>query len=175
MFGALILNGVGGEIHGTDVVTVDESVPRRRTLELMEQLAQPGGLSHTISDGAVLGFRAGPRDDHLSHGRPGHKVVLEEHRVAGRRATSVRTSSPVSAGVDDEVRAGRAVQKETIIQRPLEVVQDALHDHQMRLSGVVHVQINLLYVIGDVGPSERQVLQGACDALELGGILDMPS
>jgi hypothetical protein len=36
MFGALMLNGVGGEVHGADVVTVDESVLRRRTLELME-------------------------------------------------------------------------------------------------------------------------------------------
>jgi hypothetical protein len=74
-FGALMLNGVGGEVHGTDVVTVDESAPRRRTLELMEQLAQPGGLSHAVGDGAVLGFHARPRDDHLPLGRPGHKVV----------------------------------------------------------------------------------------------------
>jgi hypothetical protein len=34
------------------------------------------------------------------------------------------------------------------------------------------VQTNLLYDVGDVGLSERQVLQGACDALKLGGILD---
>jgi hypothetical protein len=29
-----------------------------------------------------------------------------------------------------------------------------------------------LYGIGDVGPSERQVLQGPGDALELGGVLN---
>jgi hypothetical protein len=29
MFGALMLNGVGGEVHGVDIVTVDESAPRR--------------------------------------------------------------------------------------------------------------------------------------------------
>jgi hypothetical protein len=34
------------------------------------------------------------------------------------------------------------------------------------------VQTNLLYIVGDVGLSERQVLQGTYDALELGGILD---
>jgi hypothetical protein len=61
MFGVLMLNGVGGEVHGVDVVVVDESAPRRWTLELMEQLAQPGGLSHTVGDGTVLGFCAGPR------------------------------------------------------------------------------------------------------------------
>jgi hypothetical protein len=68
MFGALMLNGVGGEVHGTDIVAVDESALRRRTLELMEQLAQPGGLNHIIGDGVVLGFCAGPRYDRLSFG-----------------------------------------------------------------------------------------------------------
>jgi hypothetical protein len=119
MFGALMLNGVGGEVYGVVVVAVDESAPRRRTLELMEQLAQLGGLSHAIGDSAALGFRTGPRDDRLSLGRSGYKVVPEEHRVAGRRAMSVRTSSPVSVGIDDEVGAGRAAQKETIIRRHL--------------------------------------------------------
>jgi hypothetical protein len=38
MFGALMLNGVGGEVHDAVVVTVDESALRRWTLELMEQL-----------------------------------------------------------------------------------------------------------------------------------------
>jgi hypothetical protein len=36
IFGALMLNGVDGEVHGADVVAVDESAPRRRSLELME-------------------------------------------------------------------------------------------------------------------------------------------
>jgi hypothetical protein len=66
MFSALMLNRVDGEIHGANVVIVDESALRRRTLELMKQLAQPGGLSHAVGDGAVLGFRARPRDDLLS-------------------------------------------------------------------------------------------------------------
>jgi hypothetical protein len=84
----------------------------------MEQLAQPGGLSHAVGDGAVLSFRAGPRDGRLSLGRPGYKVVPEEHRIAGRRVTSVRTSSPVSVSVNDEVGVGRVAQKETVIRRP---------------------------------------------------------
>jgi hypothetical protein len=172
MFGVLMLNRVGGEVHGADIVTVDESAPRRQTLELMKQLAQPGGLSHVVGNGAVLGFRAGPRDDRLSLVRPGHKVVPEEHRVAGRRAMSVQTSSPVSVGVGDEVGAGRAAQMETVIRRPLEVAHDALHGRQMRLPRVVHVQTNLLYGVDDIRPSERQVLQGICDTPKLGSILD---
>jgi hypothetical protein len=38
MLRALMLNGVGGEVHDTDVVAVDESVPQRRSLELMQEL-----------------------------------------------------------------------------------------------------------------------------------------
>jgi hypothetical protein len=41
MFGALMLNGVGGEVHNTDVVTVDKGAPRRWGLELVELLSQP--------------------------------------------------------------------------------------------------------------------------------------
>jgi hypothetical protein len=63
IFGALMLNKVGEDVHDTDVVIVDESAPRRRTLELTEQLMQPGGLSYAVGDGTVLGFCARPRDD----------------------------------------------------------------------------------------------------------------
>jgi hypothetical protein len=44
---ALMLNGVGGEVHSADVVAVDKSAPRGRALELMEQLPQPSGLTAT--------------------------------------------------------------------------------------------------------------------------------
>jgi hypothetical protein len=71
MLCALMLNGVGGEVHDTDVVAIDESAVRWRGLELMQELAQPGDLNHTIGDGTVLGFGAGAGDDSLSLGRPG--------------------------------------------------------------------------------------------------------
>jgi hypothetical protein len=38
MLGALMLNGVGGEVHDADIVTVDKCALRRRGLELVEQL-----------------------------------------------------------------------------------------------------------------------------------------
>jgi hypothetical protein len=63
MLRALMLNGVGGEVHGADVVAVDESAARWRSLELMQELAQLGGLSHTIGDDTVLSFDAGAGDD----------------------------------------------------------------------------------------------------------------
>jgi hypothetical protein len=71
MLRALMLNGVGEEVHGADAVAIDESAARWRSLELMQELAQLGGLSHTIGDDTVLGFGAGAGDDSLPLGRPG--------------------------------------------------------------------------------------------------------
>jgi hypothetical protein len=106
MLRVLMLNGVGGEVHNADVIAIDESVARWRSLELMQELAQQGGLSHTISDGMVLGFGAGAGDDNLPLGRPGDQVIPEEHGIARRGATSVRAASPVDVGVNNQVRAG---------------------------------------------------------------------
>jgi hypothetical protein len=38
MLGALMLNGVGGEVYGVDIIVVDEGAPRWWGLELVEQL-----------------------------------------------------------------------------------------------------------------------------------------
>jgi hypothetical protein len=38
MLGVLMLNGVGGEVHGADIVAVEEGATRRWGLELVEQL-----------------------------------------------------------------------------------------------------------------------------------------
>jgi hypothetical protein len=118
---ALMLNGVGGEVHGADIVAVDESVARWRSLELMQELAQPSGLNHTIGDGTVLGFGAGAGDDSLPLGRPGDQVVPKEHGIPRRGATSVRIASPVGIDVDDQVGAGRAAQQQAEFRRPMKI------------------------------------------------------
>jgi hypothetical protein len=38
MLCVLMLNGVGGKVHGADIVIVDKSAPRWQGLELVEQL-----------------------------------------------------------------------------------------------------------------------------------------
>jgi hypothetical protein len=170
MLYALMLNGVGGEVHSADVIAVDESATRWRSLELMQELAQPGGLSHTIGDGMVLSSGAGAGDDSLPLGRSGDQVVPEEHGIARRGATSVRAASPVDIGVDDQVRAGRAAQQQAEVRRPTKIAQDVLHGRQVGLPRVVHVQVDLLHGISDVGPCECQVLEGSDNAPELRGI-----
>jgi hypothetical protein len=44
-------------------------------MELMEQLTQPGGLSHAVGNGMILGLSAGAGDDGLPLGRPGNQVI----------------------------------------------------------------------------------------------------
>ena len=56
MLRALMLDGVGGEVHIADVVAVDEGAATKRLVELEEELAQPGRLSHAVRHGAVLGL-----------------------------------------------------------------------------------------------------------------------
>ena len=38
MLRVLMLDGVGGEVYGADVVTIDKGAPRQRTMQLQEQL-----------------------------------------------------------------------------------------------------------------------------------------
>jgi hypothetical protein len=80
--GALMLNGVGGEVYGVDVVTVDKGAPRRRSLKLVEQLSQPSGLSHAIGNGTILDLSVGAVDDGLPLGQPRNQVVPQEYRIA---------------------------------------------------------------------------------------------
>jgi hypothetical protein len=63
MLPALMLDGVGGEVHGVYVVTIDKGAPRQRTMQLLEQLMKPRRLGDVVSHIVVLGLVAGARDD----------------------------------------------------------------------------------------------------------------
>jgi len=68
MLRALVLDGVGGEVHGADVVAVDEGASTERLVELEEELAQPGRLGHAVSHGAVLSLSTRAGDHGLPFG-----------------------------------------------------------------------------------------------------------
>ena len=70
-----MLDGVGEEIHGAEVVTVDERAIGKRTVELRQELSEPGRLRHAVRDRPVLRLGTGAGDNWLSFGRPGDKVT----------------------------------------------------------------------------------------------------
>jgi hypothetical protein len=49
-----MLNRVGGEVHDADVVAVDERALGERAVKLSQELSEPGGLSHAVSNNPVL-------------------------------------------------------------------------------------------------------------------------
>ena len=97
MLHALMLDGVGGEVHGASVVTIDKGAPRQRTVELLEQLSKPRCLGDVVSHNVVLGLGAGEGDDWLPLRRPGDEAVAKEHGEIeiGRASCRERVSSPV--------------------------------------------------------------------------------
>jgi len=75
MLRPLMLNGVGGEIHGADVVAVDERALGERAMELHQELSKLGRFRHAVSDSTVLRLGTGAGDNRLPLGRPGDKVA----------------------------------------------------------------------------------------------------
>jgi hypothetical protein len=51
------------------------------------------------------------------------------------------------------------VKKQAVVKCALEVSKNALHGSEMGLMGVVHVEAHLLDRVGNVGPSESEVLE----------------
>ena len=49
MLPPLMLDGVGGEVHGADVVAVDERALGERAVELRQELSEPERLRHAVS------------------------------------------------------------------------------------------------------------------------------
>jgi hypothetical protein len=50
----LMLNRVGGKVHGSDVVAIDERALGERAVKLSQELPEPGLLSHGVSNSPVL-------------------------------------------------------------------------------------------------------------------------
>jgi hypothetical protein len=72
---------------------------------------------------------------------------------------SVRTTRLVNISVDDELRWRGETKKQTVVEGALEVAEDPLHNHEMGLSRVIHVEAHLLDCVGDVEPGEGEVLR----------------
>jgi hypothetical protein len=90
MLHALVLNGLGGEVDGADVVVVDEGALRQQSMELLKELPQPAGLHHAIGHGLALSLSTRVGDGVLMLRRLGDEVDAEKHSVAQCGPTCVR-------------------------------------------------------------------------------------
>ena len=106
MLGVLMLNEVGGEVDSADVIVVDECAPGEWTVKLLEQQAQPTLLSHTVGNRPILRLSTRARDDVLTLGGPGGKVVAEEHNVVRGGLTCIWATYPINISVDDKLEGG---------------------------------------------------------------------
>jgi hypothetical protein len=117
MLCTLVLNGVDGEVDSADVIAVDESALRQKSMELREELPEPTGFSHAIGHGMILslGTRAG--DNVLTLGGLGDEVVTEEHNIARGGSTCIWATRLVRIRVDHQLRGGgRALKVEAEVQ-----------------------------------------------------------
>jgi hypothetical protein len=89
-----MLHGIGGEVDRVDVVVVDEGDALKGAVELLEKLAQPGGLFHAVGHSVVLGLCAGAGDDGLPLGSPGDEVGAQEHGVTGSGLVCLQIAQP---------------------------------------------------------------------------------
>jgi hypothetical protein len=164
MLGALMLNGVGGEVDDVDIVVIDQSDPWQGVVQLHTQLLKSTRLCHTVGHDTVLCLSVWMGDDVLTLWGSGDEVVTQEHCVAWSGPVSVGTTSLVSISVDDEVRRRGAVKKQAKVKGALEVPKDALRGREMGLTRVVHVEAHLLDCVGNVGPGEGEVLESSSQA-----------
>jgi hypothetical protein len=117
MLRTLVLNGVGGEVDGADVVTIDDGALWQRSMELLEELLEPTSLSHAIGHGMILSLGAQSGDDVLALGGPRDEVVTEEHIVARGGPVCIWATHPIRIRVDRQLSGGGgALQVEAEVQ-----------------------------------------------------------
>ena len=91
-----MMNGVGGEIYGRNVVTVDNRGMGHIVMQLLKKLSKPGALGNSVRHGAVLSLRARARHCRLSFRRARDEGWTEVDAIAGSTAPSVGAASPIS-------------------------------------------------------------------------------
>jgi hypothetical protein len=171
MLCALVMNEIGGEADGADVVTVDEIVFWQWSMELLEELLELTSFSHAVGHGAILRLDTRLGDDILALGGLGDEVATEEHSVAWGGSACIRTTRSVRICVDCQLEGeSGASQVEAKVQWASQIPQNTLHRGEVRLLGIMHMEADLMDGVGDVGAGERQVLEGPGRAPKLSRI-----
>jgi hypothetical protein len=103
-------------------------------VELLKELAEPGGLGHTISHNAILDLCVGAGDDELPLRGPGDKVGVQKHDIIGCGPMRVGAATPIGVGLDHQLRSRRGP-KEAEVEGAAKVVKDPLESGEVARSG----------------------------------------
>jgi hypothetical protein len=79
MLRSLMLNWVRGQVHGADVVAVDDGGSTWSAVELVKKLSKPARFSYGVCDSSVFRFGGRARHRVLALGAPGDEVVADVH------------------------------------------------------------------------------------------------
>jgi hypothetical protein len=104
-----MMNWIGGEVDGRNVVAVHNSGLVDGTGELKKELSKPRALSDGVGHGAILNLGTGTRDCMLPLGRPGDKRWSKIDTVPRSGAPGVRAARPVCIGIGNDVRGWGSV------------------------------------------------------------------
>jgi hypothetical protein len=102
-----MLHEIGGEVDRVDVVAVDEVCALEGVVELMEKLAQSGGLCHAIGHIAVLDLYAGAGGNGLPLGGLADEVAAQEHGIT-KWTGACRDKQPSQRRCSSDVGEGRS-------------------------------------------------------------------
>jgi hypothetical protein len=162
MLRALMLHEVGGEVDHTDVVAVDEGGALEGTVELVEELAQPGGLCHAV------GHSTRPQrwsERRRANAWPPKRQGWRPGTRRNRRWTGACwDSQPSQCRCRPRAPTSGWSEKEVVVEGAAEVAQNPLERGEMGLPRSVHMQAHLLDDVCDVGPGEGEVLEHAGQA-----------
>jgi hypothetical protein len=103
VLGPLVLNGVGGQVNGNNIIAVHNSGMLKRAMELVQQLTQPTRLGDSIGNRTILNLRTGSGNCCLMLGRPGNEIVPQEDVVPRGRTAGVGATSPINIKIYSEI------------------------------------------------------------------------
>ena len=90
----------------------------------------------------------------LPLGRPRNQIVIEKHIIARGGFAHVRTTGPVTIGVDHQLSRRRGSQENLEMKSAPDVAQNLLESYEMRLSRIMHIETDLLNRISNICPGK---------------------
>jgi len=95
MFCASMVDRVGGHVHRTHIVAVDNGGTMKSMMNILQQLTKPTTLGNNVCYRSIFGLYTGVGNRSLTLGEPVDKVITEVNAVAKCGATRVGTASPI--------------------------------------------------------------------------------